>query len=88
MQPIVLLNALFASLVLGCPPPLNNFNFLGNTTHTTADLNDAAANRLGAAWTEVVTFGGNPHTRWPRNPLTQYTSPHYLVEQGMKLLDD
>ena len=101
MQLIVLIIALLASLVLGSPPPLNNFDFLGNATHTTADLIDAATSRLGVAWTDMVTVGSNPHTRWPRNPLTQYTSIyacykdqqsytslHYFVKQGSELWED
>jgi hypothetical protein len=58
MQIITLIIAIFAALVLGCPPPLNSFDFLGNETHTIAELIDAAANQRGVGWTEVVTIGG------------------------------
>lgn len=61
---------LLVTLVVSCPPPLNNFAFLGNETHNSAQLIEAAlAPTAGLGWTEVVSaFLENPVTLWPKDP--------------------
>lgn len=56
---LFLLLLTFLKLVAGCPPPYNDFDFLGNETHTTADLVriavDSSPYSPETAWVEVVT---------------------------------
>jgi hypothetical protein len=48
-----------AALVLTCPPIFNHFYFLGNDTHTTADLvRDTLNIQPQLGWSEIVTMVG------------------------------
>lgn len=71
---LALLLVTFVAPVLSCPPPLNNFDFIGNATHTSSQLiQSAVAQQGGLGWTEVVSdWLQNPVKRWPRDP-DQYT---------------
>lgn len=42
------------AIVAGCPPPFNSFKYLGNDTHTTADIVRALHPGV-EGWTEVVS---------------------------------
>lgn len=60
---------LSAALILSCPPPFNDFRFLGNDTHNSSELVEAALLQQGLGWTDMASPGGlgNPWTPWPRN---------------------
>ncbi|KAH7086474.1 hypothetical protein FB567DRAFT_603521 [Paraphoma chrysanthemicola] len=55
------------ALVAACPPPLNDFKYLGNDTHTTADMIRALVAQTpgGMGWSEIVTQSGIARTAWP-----------------------
>jgi hypothetical protein len=38
MKLLIFLLLAFAALVVACPPPFNDMYYIGNETHTTADL--------------------------------------------------
>lgn len=86
-----LLLAILASSVtpaLACPPPLNNFNFIGNETHTSAQLIKAALlSQDGLGWTEgVSTHLRNPIKTWPRDSnANEYTIPYCFANQNAKV---
>lgn len=45
-----------AAIVTACPPIFNDFYYLGNETHTTADLvKDFYKKKATQGWSEVVT---------------------------------
>jgi hypothetical protein len=56
MVPLILLLVLSA-LVAACPPLFNDFTYLGNDTHTTADLVRDLYEQLGPqqGWDEIAT---------------------------------
>jgi hypothetical protein len=64
----LLLVALVAP-ALSCPPPLNNFDFIGNQTHTSAQLIEASLAQQGAlGWVKAVSdWLKNPVKIWPRD---------------------
>lgn len=78
-MPITYMRLLLLLLVLlqqvaGCPPPYNNFAFLGNETHTTADLVRIAldASPAETGWMEIVTMVCHAlYVIPPRQTLTQ-----------------
>jgi hypothetical protein len=56
MELLIFLLLAFAALVAACPPPLNDFYYLGNETHTTEDLLlDLRRGNMQIGWDEVVT---------------------------------
>lgn len=64
---LTLIVAFLAAVALACPPPLNNWDFVGNETHTTADLISATLEQSGLGWTDAVATYGNPGKPWPVN---------------------
>jgi hypothetical protein len=60
-----LLALLLAVLTLSCPPPFNDMRFTGNSTHTSAQLIEAALAEQGLGWTEAVAVQGSGVTPWP-----------------------
>lgn len=67
MKALTILLTCLLGMALACPPPFNNPDFLGNDTHSTADLIEAALQRQGLGWTDAVATYGNPGKPWPRN---------------------
>jgi hypothetical protein len=50
------LTFLIAALAVACPPIFNDFTFLGNESHTTADLvRDVFNKQPQLGWVEIVT---------------------------------
>lgn len=67
-----------AALVYACPPPFNNFDFLGNETHTTADLVKSALNQQGQGWVDAVDpWLKNPSVRWPQDSDSLFHTIEY-----------
>lgn len=54
-------------VALSCPPPFNNVNFVGNETHSTSDLIEAALTQQGLGWSEAVATYGNRVKPWPKD---------------------
>jgi hypothetical protein len=56
MVPVILL-LMLSALVAACPPLFNDFTYLGNDTHTTADLVRGLYEQLGPqqGWDEIAT---------------------------------
>jgi hypothetical protein len=54
----LLIPALVA-IAIACNPPLNDFKYLGNETHTTLDMIQGLINQAGMGWTEIVTQVGH-----------------------------
>jgi hypothetical protein len=63
----VLLAVILSPLALACPPPLNNFAFQANSTHTSFELIEAAYGLPGGfGYNDVVTdLLNNPIKPWP-----------------------
>jgi hypothetical protein len=53
-----ILTVFLEALVYACPPPFNSFDFVGNDTHTTADLVSRRGNTSSS--TAYIIVGGCP----------------------------
>lgn len=69
MHFIALIVLFLAALALACPPPFNNVDFIGNNTHTSAQLIEAVmAQHPGLGWNEAVSAElGNDEKPWPKD---------------------
>ncbi|KAF2746964.1 hypothetical protein M011DRAFT_72460 [Sporormia fimetaria CBS 119925] len=89
--------AALLSVASGCPPPFNNFDFLGNSTEDTAAIIDAAfrAGELDkyleptmdsqAGWHDAVSKRGSITKPWPKSPSNGKPAP--IVELPFCLRD-
>ncbi|KAF2872078.1 hypothetical protein BDV95DRAFT_618650 [Massariosphaeria phaeospora] len=64
---LLLLPISFLTFTSACPPPFNDVRFIGNSTHSTADLVQAALhnNNKDKRWVDVVSKPGTALTVWP-----------------------
>ncbi|KAF2648075.1 hypothetical protein K491DRAFT_722874 [Lophiostoma macrostomum CBS 122681] len=68
---------LLAPLALACPPPFNDFRFLGNETVSTETLVRQALAEPQFGSIDGVSDARNPSQRWARNPMTGATVVEY-----------
>lgn len=80
MKLLTIILTCIIGIALACPPPLDNPDFVGNDTHTTADLIEAAIQQGGIAWTDAVATYGNPGKPWPQDHDSYHTTIHYCYK--------
>lgn len=84
VAPLLVALMVLVARVLSCPSPLNNFAFVGNGTHTSAQLIDAALDSEGGIGrTEVVSdFLNNPVKVWPKDSGAYTSTIPYCYANG------
>ncbi|KAF2027967.1 hypothetical protein EK21DRAFT_114314 [Setomelanomma holmii] len=72
-----LLLPILATVASVCPPLFNDFQYLGNKTHSTADLvRDLFNKQPDLGWAEIITNTGYPVSIWPTGKIAYcFSSP-------------
>jgi hypothetical protein len=74
---------------LGCPPPFNNWDFAGHSTHNTAELVEAALlNEPALCWIDAVTSWGNPSKPWPRRDTSPFVASVSFCYENKRAYDN